>query len=150
MSTRPNLGELEELSDADFDKEWLSLIQKASNGGCAEAEYEYGCYLIEQENYQDSMNLFKKSANKGLPSSQWCYGLQLVNGVHVNKDIVKGLYYIRLAAEMRYEYAVEYLIEKYSSGCEDLEIEKNDIEVNKWKTVLSWIAEKSEEAKGAE
>ena len=133
----PNAGNEGPICDTDFETQWLSLIKEAAFGGCAEAQYSYGCELYDEGKYDEAHSLYQKSAAQGYAPSLWCYGLEIINGIGETKNISKGLYYIRLAAENRYEYAVEFLIRAYTEG--EYGLSKDQKEVKKWESVLQWL-----------
>jgi TPR repeat protein len=112
----PNLGESERLSDGEFDDEWSKLIKEASDGGIAEAQYKCGCELYETGKSKEAVDLYEKSASKGYPPAQWCFGIDVLNGIGREQNQELGLQYITLSASQAYSYAVKFLIKAYERG----------------------------------
>jgi TPR repeat protein len=136
-ASMPNLGEKKILSNEQFEKKRLSLVKKAAFGGCKEAQYDYGCELYNKKAYVKALKFYKKSAKQGYAPAQWCFGLDTVYGIGVDKDQEKGLYYIRLSAEQRYEFAVDFLIRNYKEG--NFGLKKDLKEIMKWDGIRKFI-----------
>ncbi|MDX1353216.1 MAG: hypothetical protein R3254_09400 [Thiomicrorhabdus sp.] len=132
----PNLGEAAPQSEEKFDELYNELIYKAAKGGCPEAQYRYGCNLYEQRRFEEALNQYELAASNDYAPAQWCFGLDTLHGVGTDKSREKGLHYILLAAEQRYEYAVEFMINAY----ENLEhgFKENSAELKKWKDLLPY------------
>lgn len=136
-ASMPNLGELQ-IIDKDFDDLWLDLVKVAAEGGCAEAQYTYGCTLYDNGNYIKAVELYRLSAESGYAPAQWCYGLDTLHGIGGVKNESLALFYIVCAAEQQYEYAVEFLLKCYT---EELYGFKNDLnQIKKWKDILGRIS----------
>lgn len=132
-SGMPNLGEDDSLSVQAFDAKYIELLRLAAEGGCPEAQYRYGCNLYEEGRISEAVNFYFQAAQEDYAPAQWCYGLDILHGNGAEKNEMVGLFYIRLAAEQRYEYAVEFMIdayknEKYGFSAED--------ELQKWQRIL--------------
>ena len=61
----------------------------------------------------EAVELYFKAAQEDYAPAQWCYGLDMQNGIGVEKNEQLGLSYILMAVEQRYEYAVEFMISVY-------------------------------------
>lgn len=133
-ASMPNLGEKQRFTHKEFEKYWLSLIKESAYGGCAGAQYQYGCQLYDRKQFTKALRFYEKGAQQGYAPAQWCYGLDTLYGVGVAQDEKKGLYYIRLAAEQRYDYAIEFFIRNHQEG--NFGLEKNADAVQKWETIL--------------
>ena len=129
----PNLGEeRESFSDEEFELLYLELIKESSDGGCAEAQYSYGCHLYENQKEDEAVELYRKSAVQGYAPGQWCFGLDTLNGIGTTRDEIIGLHYIRLSAEQRYDYAVEFMLRNSKEGKYGLFPEDTE----KWEIIL--------------
>lgn len=106
-----NLGEEEHLSEFEFDKLWLSLIKESADGGCPEAQYKLGCELYEKNEYHEAVDLYRRAALQGYGPAQWCYGVDILNGIGTAKDLTTGIRYIKYAAEKLNENALNFLID---------------------------------------
>lgn len=134
-SGMPNLGEdSPPLDENDFDKKYVDLVRFAAEGGCPEAQYRHGCNLYDSGKISEAVKFYSKSAQEDYAPAQWCYGLDVLHGNGVDKDEKVGLSYIRMAAEQRYEYAVEFMVETYKNGKYGFINEKSELQ--KWQHIL--------------
>lgn len=134
-SGMPNLGEdSPPLDEHEFDKKYIDLLRLAAEGGCPEAQYRHGCNLYDLGEISEAVKYYCEAAQEDYAPAQWCYGLDLLNGNGVNKNQQLGLSYIRMAAEQRYEYAVEFLIDTYEN--DKYGYSKEESELQKWQKVL--------------
>ena len=60
-----------------------------------------------------SVRRWKKKADKGDSRSQFLYGMALIKGVGVGKDLEKGFLYLTIAADNKYIPACVYLGEHF-------------------------------------
>lgn len=133
----PNLGEdSPPLEESEFDKRHSDLLRLAAEGGCPEAQYRHGCNLYDSGDISDAVKFYFKAAQKDYAPAQWCYGLDVFHGNGIEKNEQIGLSYIRLAAEQRYTYAVEFMIDALENGKHG--VCRNDSELNKWKRLLAF------------
>ena len=133
-SRLPNLGECSELeSEIELDKKWLELIKESSDNNCKESQYQYACFLYENNKVDEAIHLYKISADAGYAPSQWCFGLDCINGTGMTKNIGEGVFYIRMSAEQRYEEAVNFMLNAITNKLYDLE--RNEREIDKWKMI---------------
>ncbi|MFL1407377.1 tetratricopeptide repeat protein [Marinobacter sp. M1N3S26] len=134
-SGMPNLGEdTPPLGDAEFDQKYDEIIRLAAEGGCPEAQYRHGCKLYELGEQSKAAELYLKAAQEDFAPAQWCYGLDVLNGNGVDQNEEIGLSYIRMAAEQRYEYAVEFMIDAYQNG--RYGGSNDESELQKWQRIL--------------
>lgn len=121
----------------EYETKYLELISKSAKGGCKEAQYIYANRLYENQEYKKAVEFYKKSALQGYASSQWCYGIDLFNGIEgvLGRDKEKGLFFIELSAYQLYEYALDFLIESYKRGS----IEMNTSKYKQYQMMLEWI-----------
>jgi len=134
-SGMPNLGEdTPPLNEDEFDKEYIDLVRLAAEGGCPEAQYRHGCNLYDSGKISEAVKFYFKSAQEDYAPAQWCYGLDVLHGNGVDKNEKLGLSYIRMAAEQRYEYAVEFMIEAHLNGKYGFNNEESELQ--KWQHVL--------------
>lgn len=105
------------------------LIKKAALAGVSEAQYEYGLYEIERENFDRSFELFQKSARFGYPPALYSVGWAYFYGQGVEKDEARGVDFIELAAGRQYIIAIEFLINYYKNKPAKRE---------KYEMMLSW------------
>ena len=138
-SRLPNLGETLELEDeVELEQKWLDLVKESASHNCKEAQYQYACYLYDQNKVKEATLLYKASADAGYAPSQWCFGLGCINGLGTPKNIDTGIFYIRLSAEQRYEDAVDFILNAVTKELHGLE--KDVKEVNKWKMVAAQLS----------
>jgi len=132
-SGMPNLGENSSLNEEDFNAKYIELLRLSAEGGCPEAQYRHGCNLYEDGRITEAVNLYFQAAQNDYAPAQWCYGLDSLHGNGTEKNEVVGLSYILLAAEQRYEHAVEFMIDAYQNrkyGFND------GLELQKWQSIL--------------
>lgn len=131
----PNLGEdTPPLDGAEFDRKYNEIIRLSAEGGCPEAQYRYGCNLSELGELSKAAEFYFKAAQEDYAPAQWCYGLGVLNGYGVDKNEKIGLNYILMAAEQRYEYAVEFMIDAYQTGRYGFSNEESELQ--KWQRIL--------------
>ncbi|ARU27414.1 tetratricopeptide repeat protein [Cellvibrio sp. PSBB006] len=126
----PVFGDNISLSE-EMEKLLVDMLFQSSEGGCREAQYEYGCMLYEKNNLVEAYRLYEKSANQGYPPAQWLFGYSLLKS-----DFEKGKLYIVLSAGQNYEYAIDFLIDSYENGKNGFDI--NEDEFKKWIFVKSY------------
>ena len=132
-SSMPNLGEDSSLGEEEFDAKYIELLRLAAEGGCPEAQYRHGCNLYDDGRITEAVDFYFKSAQEDYAPAQWCYGLDTLHGNGIDKDEIVGLSYIRLAAEQRYENAVEFMIDAYKHGKYGF---TDGAELQKWQRIL--------------
>ncbi|MDP3817114.1 tetratricopeptide repeat protein [Pseudomonas sp.] len=138
LKTRlPNFGGEAELDDSQTDSMLRLLLEKSALAGCKEAQYDYGCLLYEEGQFEQALLLYSDSAKKGYAPAQWCYGVDVLNGRGIKQDIRKGLFYIEMAAAQQYQNAVEFLVNYYSQ--ESSGVMRDDFLAGMWKSVLSHL-----------
>lgn len=117
-----------------FYEKYYYLLKKSADKGCKEAQYIIANKLYDEKKYVDAIKLYKESADKGYALSQWCYGIDNYNGIKdiYPKNIEEGLKYISYAAGQKYEFAIDFLIDFYSSTYKDIE------KVKYYKCMLEW------------
>ena len=130
----PNLGEdSPNLDDCELEHKYLELLRLAAEGGCPEAQYRHGCNLYESGKIIEAVNFYAKAAHQDYAPGLWCYGLDVMRGNGTEKNEAFGLSCIRMAAEQRYEYAVEFMIDAFKNGKYGF---KNEAELKKWQGIL--------------
>lgn len=131
----PNLGQTTINSNNEFDELRLSIIKNGVAARIPEAEYYYACHLYELKNYTDAIEVYKRSADRGHPQAQHCYGLDLFYGIgDIKPNKEEGLKYLNLAAKRLYSLSIEFFIEFYR---EDKSHEgKTNLEL--YTRMLSW------------
>lgn len=131
----PNLGEdSAPLEEAEFDKNYIALLRSAAEGGCPEAQYRHGCNLYDSGQVAEAVAFYFRAAQEDYAPAQWCYGTDVLHGNGIDKNIQVGLDYIRMAAEQRYEYAVEFMIDAYKNG--KYGFSDDNSELRKWQNIL--------------
>jgi TPR repeat protein len=92
----PNLRKhnLRKLSNEDFENHWRALIKESAEGGCAEAQYTYGCTLYDEGKYVEAVEFYRLSAESGYAPAQWCFGLDTLNGTGVDKNESLAIFYM--------------------------------------------------------
>lgn len=134
-SGMPNLGEdSPHLEDSEADEMYAELLRVAAEGGCPEAQYRHGCNLYDVGKIEEAVGFYFKAAQEDYAPAQWCYGLDVLHGNGIDKNEKIGLSYIRMAAEQRYQYAVEFMIDSYKNCKHGLEY--NESEQQKWQRIL--------------
>ena len=134
-SGMPNLGENSApLDEKEFDERYIDLIRLAAEGGCPEAQYRHGCNLYDSGKVSEAVKFYFKAAQEDYAPAQWCYGLDVLHGNGVDKNEQLGLSYIRMAAEQRYVYAVEFMIDAYENG--KYGFDDDEAELQKWQRIL--------------
>lgn len=123
----PFLGDDSEVEN--WEKWRWDLIKKAALAGVSEAQYEYGLFEIESENFDRSFELFQKSARFGYPPALYCLGWAYFYGQGIEKDEARGVDFIELAAGQQYVLAIEFLINYYKNKPAKRE---------KYEMMLSW------------
>lgn len=131
-SGMPNLGEHSSISYEEQEEMYIELLRESSDGGCAEAQYSYGCHLYENMMQEEALVLYESSAIQGFAPGQWCFGLDTLNGIGTTRDERVGMHYIRLSAEQQYDYAIEFMIRNCKEGNHGLQTE----EAGKWEAIL--------------
>jgi hypothetical protein len=121
-----------------YEKTYYNYMLKSSNMGCKQAQYIIANRLYEKKQFHEAVGLYKKSAENGYAPSQWCFGIDTFNGIEnvVEANPTRGIEYIEYSAGQLYEYAIEFLIELYSLGHE--EIEPDAKKVLFYKKSLKW------------
>jgi TPR repeat protein len=132
-SGMPNIGEDSTLSEQEFDSKHLELLRLAAEGGCREAQYSHGCNLYDEGKISEAIDFYFQSAQEDYAPAQWCYGLDVLHGNGIEKNEIVGLGYIRMAAEQRYQYAVEFMIDSYTNGKYGF---KGEEELQRWQRIL--------------
>ena len=136
QSKLDNCGEKQPFdNESELEEKYNALIEESAKAGVAESQYLYACRLYESSLYTDASLLYKLSANQGYPPSQYCFGLDLFNGVGVKKNPEEGLHYIELAAGRLYEFALDFLIALYSEDDSKLGIMKYEL----YSKMLRWV-----------
>jgi TPR repeat protein len=111
---------LERLDDSAYEKRYTELIQRAANLGHAKAQFVLGqMYDKEGELGDDpeaSASWFEKSALQGYAYAQWVHGLNLLTGIGLHRNEALGLDFIRKAAEVDFEGAIEFMIQAHENG----------------------------------
>ena len=99
----------------EYEENYYGLLSKSAKRGCKEAQYIIANQCYEKKQYQEAIELYKESSFNGYAPAQWCYGIDLFNGIKdvLEKDEEKGLLYIEFSAGQSYEYALEFLINRY-------------------------------------
>lgn len=134
-SGMPNLGEdSPPTNDAEAEERYIELLRVAAEGGCPEALYRHGCNLYDSGEIDEAVKFYFKAAKKDYAPGQWCYGLDVLNGNGRAKNETVGLRYIRMAAEQRYEYAVEFMIDAYKNGKYGFSYDESELQ--KWQHIL--------------
>lgn len=134
-SGMPNLGEdSPPIDDAESEAAYIKLLRIAAEGGCPEAQYRHGCNLFDSGEVSEAVKFYFKAAQEDYAPGQWCYGLDLLHGNGIEKNEKVGLRYIRMAAEQRYEYAVEFMIDAYKNGKYGLD--NDESELHKWQYIF--------------
>ena len=139
QASLPNFGKprLRKLSSENYENHWRALIKESAEGGCAEAQYTYGCTIYDEEKYGEAVVFYRLSAESGYAPAQWCFGLNTLNGTGVDKNESLALFYIVCAAEQHYQYAVEFLLRCYEEETHGFKKDSNQIQ--KWKDILHRI-----------
>jgi len=119
-----------DISEAKYN----ALMEKSSNDGVAEAQYQYASRLYEMGKHNSAVKLYKVAADQGHPESQYCYGIDAYNGVGVEENKEAGLEYIELAAGQLYDWALEWLIQFYKNDASLDGIKKSQ----KYSKMLIW------------
>ncbi|GAA6136953.1 hypothetical protein NBRC116583_07000 [Arenicella sp. 4NH20-0111] len=134
-SGMPNLAEDSlSLEDQKVDEMYENLLRQAAEGGCPEAQYRHGCNLYDSGKVREAIEFYLKAAQEDYAPAQWCYGLDVLRGNGIDRNEKVGLSYIRMAAEQRYEYAVEFMIDAYKN-CK-YGFKHNESEQQKWQRIL--------------
>ncbi|HET6158216.1 MAG TPA: tetratricopeptide repeat protein [Dongiaceae bacterium] len=111
---------LEVSDEGDRKKRRIELVKKAAEAGHARAQFTFGqMYESDADLPADPVRAaywFEKSALQGYPYAQWVHGLNLLNGNGVRHDEALVLDFIRRAAEGRFEGAIQFVADAYSSG----------------------------------
>jgi len=125
--------------EAIYDKKYYELLLKSSQKGCKEAQYLVANRLYENKDYKNAMELYRKSALQGYANSQWCYGIDLFNGIEgvLEKDEKEGLFFIELSAGQLYEYAIDFLIDLYKNGYGTIRANSNLYK--RYKLMSKWV-----------
>ncbi|MBC3808973.1 sel1 repeat family protein [Undibacterium seohonense] len=111
----------------------MELLRLAAEGGCPEAQYSHGCKLYDEGKISEAIDFYFQSAQEDYAPAQWCYGLDVLHGNGIEKNEIVGLRYIRMAAEQRYQYAVEFMIDSYTNGKYGF---KGEEELQRWQRIL--------------
>lgn len=132
-SSMPNLGEDSPLSEEAFDTKYDELLRIAAQGGCPEAQYRHACNLYDRGAIAEAVGFYFESAKSDYAPAQWSYGIDTLHGNGTDKNESVGLSFIRLAAEQRYQHAVEFLIDAYRHRKYGL---YDEDELLKWQRIL--------------
>jgi TPR repeat protein len=108
-----------------------TLISKAESGD-ALAQYELASILaagyLGEKNLEASFYWYMKAALRGHVEAMWSAGLQLVQGVGVEKANEAGLYLINLAASRYCCEAINFLAYAYEKGLHGVSKDKQKSE----------------------
>lgn len=105
----------------DYEKRHLQQLKRSADLGCPPALHKLAVYYDSGEYVQKDAAkaalLFKRAAELGYSHSQWIHGEDLLYGRNgITKDEALGLWYIRKAAEAKFEGALETLAEFHEKG----------------------------------
>ncbi len=104
------------ISSDEFLRRRLAEVRKAVDAGSIEAKFDLACNIDEEPTIVESAALFKEAAEAGHANSKWCHGLNLLIGRGLQKDKELGLSFIQEAGDAKFEGAIRFMIEAYSTG----------------------------------
>jgi TPR repeat protein len=110
------------------DEDMLSLLKSKAEAGDSLAQYELATRLangdLGERDHEASFNWYMKAALKGHVDAMWCAGLQLVQGVGVERALEAGLHLINLAASHSCYDAIIFLADSYHMGENGIPIDR--------------------------
>lgn len=117
----------------NYDKRRIKQLQCSVNLGYVPAMHELAIHYDNGElvsrDTEKAAQLFKLAAENGHPHSQWIYGLDLLygtNGIEKNQNL--GIDYIKQSAYLKFEGALETMIELYEEGKYDFPIDSYKVD----------------------
>lgn len=99
--------------NGEIDKEkGINLLKESADAGIKDAQFRYAFALREKESFDKNefVKYLTLAADNGLDNARYNLGDLYVNGkLGIDKDVEKGLRYLRLAAYNNHHGAVEML-----------------------------------------
>lgn len=89
-----------------WTKKYLELVD----------DHEKGVFFLENENYDDAIFYFKKSAENGKPQSMYRLGMYYEEGSYVEKDLNKAFEYFEKAAALDHKWSLFACALYYNDG----------------------------------
>ncbi len=131
----PKLPE-ESYSDEDFDRRYWAEVRQAAEAGSIDAKFALAWELdYDKDTVEEPAALFKEAALPNHAYSQWCHGLNLIVGRGCEKNRDEGIRYIQLAAEKKFEGAIQWMANTLSQGTYGFE--KDEEEASRWQRMLA-------------
>jgi TPR repeat protein len=112
--------------------EATKLLKKAAEQNYLPAIFELGSLQHSQDEFEEAFGWYMTAAYQGDAASAFNMGQMYVAGEGVEKNLEKGLYWIKLAAGKNYLSAQEVLVTAYTIG--DLGLPIDLVEAKNWET----------------
>lgn len=109
---------------------FLSLLREAAEAGSVEAKFRLACELDEDKTREEASALFREAAEAGHPYAMWVHGLNLYGGTAIAHNKEKGLEFIKKAADLKFEGAIQFVSDAYAGGLHGFP--KDEAESAKW------------------
>jgi len=141
------IGELalaEQAMDEQDLHEAAIHYRKAAEMNYLPAQTSLGELLHTSQDFDEAFGWFLMSAYQGDAAGAYDLGQMYANGEGVEKNLVKAVYWIKLAAEKNYLAAAETLAAAYRTG--DLGLKKDPDQEKKWSSRLPGMRAASQKA----
>jgi|GEM_PF-1850906 len=107
---------IDQATDQECDQVFRQQLEDAVAAGSVGAKFALACELDDDGVFERSSDLYFEAASDGHLYAMWCYGLNLMHGRGVGQNYSEGLLYIQRAADLNFEYAINFFINAFKHG----------------------------------